>query len=273
MKRLITIASVAVLAVSALVLMQCDELLGGRPLNVTIVADTDSTVKITWGAPTEGTPDKYIVLFMETGTSGYTELGDATATEYAHDPEGKTGKYKVTAKFGSDEYDGAATPSTTPIANTGTTVGELNSADLAGYGWNRSTGDASTYTMEDAGSAANVDFYITDWAIGYTGPDYSIASPDYAPTDPGNVTPAGSWRVNAFSNLLTSEHDPLPKYVETINYFGFTDLTTDPALVACYTKADGYYALVKLSGYNTINGTVQAQSWFQLVKGLRLIQH
>jgi hypothetical protein len=34
-----------------------------------------------------------------------------------------------------------------------------------------------------------------------------------------------------------------------------------------------HYALVKLSGPDATNGTVRVETWFQLIKGLRLIQH
>ncbi len=273
MKRLISIASIGVLAVSALVLVQCDELLGGAPRSITIEAMSDSTVKITWGAPTEGAPDAYIVSFMEVGTSSYAQVAETTATSIEHDPSGATGMYKVEAKFGSDTYAGSTTPTTEPIANAVQTVSELNAAGNAGYGWNTSDGSATTYTMGEVGSAPNVDLYFTDWALGFTGPNYSIASPDEAEADPGNggFVPPASWATNSFSSSLTSETAPLPVHT-TATYFNYTDITQTPFIVGCYTE-DGYYAMVKINSYNTGSGEFQVQSWFQLVEGLRLIKH
>jgi len=243
---------------------------GGAPTGVALEAATDSTVKVWWTAPTGGTPDKYYVAFMATDAPTYTDFDTVTTTYVVHDPAGKTGKYKVTAVFGSQTYDAASPPRTTPIATATTTVCELNGAGSAGYGWDRTAGAGSTYSMNYAGNAAYVDFYITDFGVGYAGP-YSIASPDVGPSDPGGTVPAGSWRVNGFTNLLLNETDPLPSQ-SSFNYFNYTELTPDACLVGCHTD-DGYYALVKLSNYNTGTGTVSVQSWFQLIKGLRLIQH
>jgi hypothetical protein len=259
------------MATTALVLVQCDAIVGGAPLNVKVEAATDSTVKVTWSAPVEGTPDNYVVYFMETGTSTYAKLGEATTTMYEHDPMGKTGKYKVTADFGGTEYDGLTTPTTAPVANAAVSVSELNAAGNSGYGWEMSDGTGATYSMTSASNAPMVDFYISDFTTGYAGQPYSITSPDLGPTDPGNVVPAGAWKANSYTNPLTSETAPLPAH-SNLTYFNYTDLATDPIVVGCYTE-DGYYAMVKLSGYNTSSGTVQAQTWFQLVEGLRLIQH
>jgi hypothetical protein len=272
MKRLLSVAAVGIMAAAALVLMQCDTIAGGAPSGVTLAAATDSTVKVSWTAPTEGTPDKYYVAFMATDASTYADFDTVTTTTVEHNPSGKTGKYMVTAVFGSETFDAANTPSTAPIPSAATTVSELNATGNAGYGWDRTAGTGATYTMAQAGSAANVDFYITDWATGYAGSTYSIASPDLAPNDSGGVAPTGSWRVNGFTDPLTSEQAALPLH-SAVTYLSYTDLATDPILVGCFTTADGYYALVKLSGYNTGAGTVSVQSWFQPIKGLRLIQH
>jgi len=271
MKKLLTIAGICLLTVSALVLVRCDTVSGGAPTDVKLEAATDITVKVTWTAPTEGTPDKYYVAFMATGTSAYADFDTVTTTTATHDPAGKTGKYKVTAVFGSTTYDAATTPGTAPIATAAATVSELNASGNSGYGWDRPEGTGTTYTMSQAGSAANVDFYISDFDGGSAGP-YSIVSPDQGPSDPGGVVPAGSWKASGFTDALTNEDDPLPVHTTTA-YFNLTDLTTDPILVGCFTTSDnGYYALVKLSSYNTA-GTVSVQTWFQLIKGLRLIQH
>jgi hypothetical protein len=273
MRRLISIVIVGIVAVAALTMTRCTSVTGGAPTGVTLTAATDSTVKVSWTAPTEGTPDKYYVAFMATDASTYTDFDTVTAVTVDHDPAGKTGKYKVTAVFGSEPYDAATTPSTAPIATPAATVSELNATGNAGYGWDRTAGTGTTYSMKVAGNAASVDFYITDWAAGFAGPTYSIASPDLAPTDTmGGLHVSGTWRINGFTDPLTSEQAALPVH-SAVTYLSYTDLATDPILVGCFTTADGYYALVKLSGYNTGAGTVSVQTWFQTIKGLRLIQH
>jgi len=270
MKRILAIA---VVAVAVLMLVRCDELVGDRPTNVELSAATDSTVKVTWTAPAGSAPDKYVVKFKETGTATFVTLDDnVTATEYTHDPAGKTGNYMVAAMFGSTEYEALSAPTSAPITTAATSVSELNAAGNSGYGWSTSTGAGATYTMTDAGNAANVDFYITNFLAGYSGTPYSIASPDMGPNDPGGVVPTGSWKVNAFSNPVLDDQAPLPKYNQGVNYFNYTDIATDPTFVGCHTAA-GYYALVKLAGVNTGDGTVQVTTYFQLVEGLRLVQH
>jgi hypothetical protein len=271
MKRLLSILVVGGIAASALFLMQCNSITGGAPSGVALSAATDSTVMVTWTAPTEGTPDKYYVAFMETGASAYVNFDTVTTTSVEHFPAGKTGKYMVTAVFGSETFDAATTPSSEPVATSAMTVSELNATGNSGFGWDRTGGTGTTYSMTVGGNAASVDFYITDFATGFAGPTYSIASPDEGPNDAGGVVPTGSWRVNGFSNALTNENDPLPLHSSTA-YFNFTDLATDPVLIGCWT-ADGYYALVKLSSYNMSAGTVSVQTWFQKIKGLRLIEH
>ncbi|MGB9742749.1 MAG: fibronectin type III domain-containing protein [candidate division WOR-3 bacterium] len=246
----------------------CGSIIGGAPTGFQISAETDSTIKLTWNAPAEGTPDKYIVYFKETGTASYTEIANnITTTTFSHNPNGKTGTYKVAAKFGSEVYECLTTVSSVPVATTALTVAELNAAGNSGYGWNRTTGEGATYSMTQAANAANVDFYITDFQT----TTYSIASPDQGPTDPGGVVPAGSWRVNAIAGPLTSENAPLPAHSPSV-YFNYQEITQTPFLAGIYTQ-DGYYALAKLDGFNSGEKTYQVSGWFQLVKGLRLIQH
>lgn len=272
MKRLLAFTGLCVLAVCALVMVQCEEMTGGTPLNVRIEAATDTTVRISWSAPVEGTPDKYILYFKSVEAASYTNIYEGAALSYEHNPNGATGSYKVTSVFGSNTYD-ANPVSSVPINTSAQTVAELNATGNSGYGWSQSTGTGSTYSMVQAGNAANVDFYITDFATGFTGSPYNIASPDLGPTDPGGVVPPGAWRANAFADRVTDPQAPLPKYVQGTNYFNYTPLETDPAFVPAYLKAEGYYALVKVSGRNQGAGTVQVETWFQLVKGLRLIKH
>jgi hypothetical protein len=161
MKKLLSIAAIVVLSLSALVLVQCDTITGDAPTNVKLEALTSSTVKVTWSAPSTSTPDKYIVSFMETGTSSYVKLTpEPTTTSLDHDPAGKTGKYMVTAVFGSTEYNSMTTPTTAPVATASMNVDELNAAGNSGYGWDRTSGEGVTYSMTQASNAASVDFYV-----------------------------------------------------------------------------------------------------------------
>jgi len=44
-------------------------------------------------------------------------------------------------------------------------------------------------------------------------------------------------------------------------------------MLYCYEDDEGYFALIKFSNINTSAGTIQAETWFQTVQGLRLIAH
>ncbi|MEO0069501.1 MAG: fibronectin type III domain-containing protein [candidate division WOR-3 bacterium] len=270
MKRLLSIAGVLSLVILAIIFVRCPGITGGEPTNLRVVADTDSTVKLTWTAPTEGTPDKYIVYFKDVSAASYTMVANnVTTTEYIHDPNGATGTYQVAAMFGSEEYKSSSTVSTVPIATSAKTVAELNASGNSGYGWNRSDGSGTTYSMDEVANAPNVDFYITDFQ---TSPVvYSIASPNLAPNDQPQIVEQGPWRVNGIA-VVTSETAPLPTHNTTI-YHNYEEITATPFFAAVYTNADGYYALVKLDGFNPQNKTYEASTWFQLVKGLRLIKH
>lgn len=270
MKKSYTIA-IFVLIVAALTLyVSCPPTTGSEPTGVTLTAEEDTLVKISWTAPTEGTPDKYVVYFKAVGAANYTNVAEVTTTSYIHNPAGATGDYYVAAKYGSDEED-SDVKTTIPISTAAVTVGELNAAALSGYGWDRTTGTGATYSMTTNTNVTKVDFYLTNFAVGTATP-YNIASPDQGPTDAGGVVPTGSWRVNGISDPITDPQAPLPKYISGTTYFNYTPINTYPTYLAVKTD-DGYYGLIKVDGLNTTNATVQVSSWFQTVKGLRLIKH
>jgi len=267
-----------VAAVAALALAGCESFIGGAPTEVTLGAASDTTVRVSWEAPAGGVPDSYVVAFMATDASTWVDFTAATesATTADHNPAGKTGRYRVTAVFGASTFTAAATPSSTPIHTAGVLVGELNAAEPSGYGWARDSGDGATFTMTYASNADKIDFYITDWATEYAGPHYSIASPDWGPHEPGGagMVPPGAWRATAFCPVSSSQ-SPLPAFGTGV-YDNNLELGEDSTLVAVCTDTTGnsrHYALVKLGRPDTANGTVEVETWFQLIKDLRLIQH
>lgn len=276
MKKLLPIAALCVVAILAFMRTDCGSITIGEVQNLKVSAATDSTVKLTWSVPLEGTPDKYVVYFMAVGQTTYALEGEVTAAplEYLHNPHGFTGSYKVTAVFGGDPSDGVVVK-TEPAHTALASVFELNAAGSSGYGWDKTSGAGSTYSMEQVGSAANVDFYLSDWAASSgTGPFYLI-SPDLGPTDPGGVVPAGAWKANGLAAPVT-EQGPLPAHVSG-NYFTQQELTQYPMFVGvCIigaSSADDYFALVKVSDRNDSDHSVKVESWFQMVKGLRLTNH
>jgi hypothetical protein len=150
---------------------------------------------------------------METGTADWLDVGSAvdSATHADHNPLGRTGRYRVTAVYGGRPYPATETPTSAPVHTAAMAVGELNSAVYSGYGWSRDSGAGTLFAMGHASNAPRVDFYVTDWAIGSTGPDYYVASPDWGPYEPGGsgLVPIGAWRQNWLKSI-SERGSPLP---------------------------------------------------------------
>jgi hypothetical protein len=241
------------------------------PIGLTLSAATDTTVLVSWSPPPGDAPAQYNVYFRDVRSGTFELKATTAATNYTHNPPGSTGQYVVSAVYGAIEKSCPDTATTIPVHTEQMSLAELNVAGHAGYGWDRVTGAGSTYNMSNASSVPFVDFYITDWTRGYDQTPYSIASPDGAPSDPGEIAPAGNWRVTSFTDPLIDVTNLLPAY-STRTYFSYTDINSNPTWIGCYTQ-DGHYALVELSDVNAVSGTVQVETWFQPVRGLRLIRH
>ncbi|MCX6840861.1 MAG: hypothetical protein NTX53_00990 [candidate division WOR-3 bacterium] len=261
----------ASIVIGLLVLVGCGGN-GRAPLNLRLEADTDSTVKVVWSVPVDATPDEYLVYFRAVGETSYSLVAETTANLWSHNPSGATGWYRVEAKYGGETYAAGTNPSTVPVRTDTVALAELNAAGNSGFGWERSTGRGRTCPMTSRQSVRSADLYITDFKPPYANQQpYSVASPDMGPSDPGNVVPSDSWRVNVFTDTLPDENAMLPSYSETA-YFNFTDMLRVPCNIGCHT-ADGHYALVKVVGVDVENCWVRVETWYQLVPGLRLIRH
>jgi hypothetical protein len=225
---------------------------------------------------------------METGTSEWLDVASASdsATRADHNPLGRTGRYRVSAVYGGRPYHAIETPTSTPVHTAAVAVGELNSPVSSGYGWSRDSGVGSLSTMVYASNAARVDFYVTDWALGFAGPDYYVASPDWGPYEPGGgLVPAGSWRPN-WLKALSESQSPLPPFDSTV-YANNLKLAADSTLVAVvctdtvfladttdtFVTVSRHYAIARFGRPDTLTGTVQVETWFQRISDLRLIEH
>jgi hypothetical protein len=249
----------------------CGNLSEGPPAELLLSAASDTTIRISWTAPGGSVPDSYVIAFMETGTSSWLDVGSATdsATKADHNPLGRTGRYRVTTVFGSRSYPATGSPTSAPVHTGAFAVGELNSSVYSGFGWDRDSGTGSVFTMGYASNANRVDFYITDWSTGFAGPDYYVASPDWGPYEPGGrgLVPVGRWRPNGFTHNLKLGSD------STLVAVVCTDTIVTADTTDTIVTVSRHYALVRLGSPDTVSGTVQVETWFQRIKGLRLIQH
>ena len=280
MKRTLSVALTGCAALTLLVVIQGCGVLGGPPTGVAVSAgpgESDSTVLVSWTTPAEGSPDKYKVYFRPLSDTGYTALGETTATSFAHNPHGVTGQYKVAALFGADAYEGAEKPTTVPAATGTVTLFEINTdSSRCGFGWSRDSGIGKVYSMTDSTNCAFVDFYVTDLAAGTGGP-LDIVSPNKADTiDSGavGIVPRAAWKANGFSNPVSAETVPSYQAPPNATYYVYVQVA-QPCLFGVYTAGDTlkHYAFIKVDSVNAAVGKVWLQTWYQLVPGLRLIRH
>ena len=243
---------------------------GGPPTTVQLgSANSGLGVLVCWNQPSEGKPDKYLVYFRSLDESTYSVVGDTTDLSYIHNPHGLTGSYKVAAVFWTQSYFSTCEPSTVPIATDTTTIAELDTSGNSGYGWSRTSGSGQTYSMIEKSNAPFVDFYITDSSVGSRRFPYETASPSLAPNDPsGRVEPSSSWKSTWFTPPLTGAIETLPAQ----GYERSTRITRTPTVVGCHTQ-DGYSALIEVTEVNAGAASIRAVTWFQKVRGLRLVRY
>jgi hypothetical protein len=240
----------------------------GPVRNLSLMAETDSTVRLGWSPPIEGVPNLYRVMFAPVGQSPVValETGDTTCV---HDPAGMTGEYRVLAQFGGINVEPEETLSTIPVQSGATWVGELSGPDKPGCGWPAPDRVAATYDMSDTAWVDLIEFYVTDLKAGSNGPTYYLASPDLAPADSGGSVPAGRWHVTAFAELA-DEQDPVPAVGDSA--WKSTARVPGTMVAACHVE-QGYFAMVKVTQLRIQQNDLRLQAWFQPVQGLRLLRH
>lgn len=244
---------------------------GGPALNLSLRAETDTTVRLTWSPPVEGTPSLYRVMFNPVGGGPPVVACETTDTTCEHNPSGMTGDYSVFALFGATPYEGADTLSTIPVHTGTTTVGELSGPDEPGCGWPEPGWIARAYEMGDTTWVDSIEFFVTDFKPGSDGPTYYLASPDLAPADSGGSVPAGRWDTTRFA-VLADEQGPVPAIGDTA-WNSKAAVAAAPVVAACHT-GQGYFAVVKVTKLRIApQKDLQLQAWFQPVQGLRLLRH
>ncbi len=238
------------------------------PCSLELSAYAGVYVRLRWNRGRNSDSVRYGIWFRRSGMTGFVMVDAVSGQSFIHDPAGSTGEYLVSARGSGLEIFSAETLSTLPIYTDTLVVGELNTTLNAGVGWDSQTGLARPVSMRDSGGMARADLYFTDFTPGWLGPTYYLASAARGPLDPGGVVPQGAWRATGLLGLFGG-HEPLPQY-DSLLYQSAVDVSAFVSYCAAYTS-DGYYALVKSLGPNTIDGTLKVVTWFQRVRGLRLI--
>jgi hypothetical protein len=243
------------------------------PASLSISADnTGSRVILTWEpSPTEDI-DGYIIYFKPlNGSFSPIDTVEATETWCEVNPNGVSGDYHVTAYKCENESDPTEDVSTIPYHTASTILYELNASGDNGYGWDRISGQGNTYPMSQATSAEFVDFYLTNFAAGYAFLPYYLASPDVSQqAHDSTIVPSASWKVNGILTVTNEQANSILPAAG--NYVTYEELTGN-TYYGVHTQ-DNYYGVIYTNGMpNTQNGTQSIETWFQLVNGLRLVNH
>lgn len=250
MKEKILILALGILVVT-LVFIGCEQVIEpSAPRNLKLVGtDNGLKVKLTWDAPIEAI-DGYYIYFKPAGSDTWqkTKL-TGTATTYTHDPNKKTGDYKVTAYKGDKESDPTAIKTTIPKETPNIILNELNAAGNSGLGFSLTDGSAFSWSMVAPDAADKVDFYLTDFTAGSPGPFY-ISSGDVVATaqEAGRPaqTPTSGWRVNGI--LIDPFEDATNKVVKAgKDWVG----TTSPYAAWQAFAANGTYGITVNYGETT----------------------
>jgi hypothetical protein len=241
------------------------------PSGLVLASQSGVQVKVSWSAAGQGDSVEYAVWFQALDSTEFENVGKAQRTSFTHDPLGLTGWYTVSARRGTEEVFSAETVNTIPVFSDTMVLHELNSDSLAGMGWDSLTGRARLGSMRDTSDAPLLDVYLTDLTPGDTGPSFYLACAAFGPEDPGGVVPAGPWRDSRLIGLLGSIQNPLPEF-DSLLYERVVDMNSSRSNAAVHTPED-FYALVSGFGTNPSAGTLRVVTWFQPIKGLRLIEH
>jgi len=116
---------------------------------------------------------------------------------------------------------------------------------------------------------------VTDWATGRPGRSTRLPARTGGHTNRAAGVSCRPARGVRPVSICWHQRSPLPPF-RLGGYDNNLPLSADSTLVAVCTDtvgAERYYALVKLGRPDAANGTVAFESWFQVIKGLRLIQH
>ncbi|MBM3331772.1 hypothetical protein FJY68_07980 [candidate division WOR-3 bacterium] len=240
----------------------------GPARSLSLWAETDSTVRLAWSPPVEGVPNLYRVMFKPARDTLRVAL-ETNDTTCVHDPAGLTGDYRVLARFGGIYVEPEETLSTIPVQSGTTTVGELSGTGRPGCGWPGPGRAAATYDMSDTAWVDLVDFYVTDFKPGSSGPTYYLASPGLAPDDSGGSVPAGRWHVTSFAELA-GEQSRVPPVGDSA---WRSSARVPGAMVAGCRTEQGYFAMISVGQLRIQQKEVRLQAWFQSVQGLRLLRH
>ncbi len=226
-------------------------------------------VRISW-SPVDSA-DGYIIQYRALGDSVWmliATMQSAQETTFVHDPDLHVGDYRVFS-FKNDELSMPSEIVTTvPVATETIELRELNLGGNSGYGWDRINGTGSSYPMFYPVNAAVVDFYFTNLRSDYSTPPFYIASPSYSRMSLDSImVPGAAWRDNG---IRWVQRDTAAFLLPDTGYTTHEE-AAENAFYGVKTQ-DGYYGLIYIQDIDTTAGELRLRTWFQKVRGLRLLE-
>lgn len=212
--------------------------------------------------------DKYIVYSDDTPVDTVTTT-TATITVPAK-------VVKVTSVVDGDESD-PATLDVAPVERTGQELWERSAEGHSAYGWNTQTGIGDDYSILDATSFSEFDFYLDDLTAGTVNPaEIYFVQPAYnAFGDPFNNVGTGFHRAGVSYDDLDIGPAPEVNYYEPrsenpivggVTYVFWVDHANDDAL-----GPDDFFVKVLVTAVGS-DGKVQFEYAFQKIAGLRWVK-
>lgn len=276
--------------VRVLVLVAIGVLLATSPLRdwpvaVSLYADSDTTVVVTWysqeekggfcDSPPPDPYDSFELFFQPVGETSWTSAGRTRDTFMAHDPQHRVGNYSVRGWRRSEVnwhpgyYDYAAT--TVPRHIGPFRLHEVSTGDTSAIGFEYYAG-SYLYVMDTSTTWAGPDAYVTDYKAGSSG-SLLLMSPSLVPGDSGAHVlsrNADYWHTTWFSSPLPDEQSTPPHWEPFAPWAQVCSLPYAPLLFACRRQSNNY-ALIKVLSLDSTS--VELEAWYQPICGLRLVGH
>jgi hypothetical protein len=253
------------------------------PVEVGIRPDSDTTFYVTWystdrlgfgcgpNKPDLPVYDSFELMFRPVSDTVWTSLGRTRDTFMFCNPHGHTGDYSVRGfQVGETQWNAGEYASTVPQHIDTVTLFELSTRLPCGFRFGYCKDEERTFVL-DSSAISDAAFYLTDFEPGVQGRMLYLASPEYAPYDPGgSVPPSPHWCETWLTGPLQDEQSPLPAW----DIYRWSKACSLPAAgLYAFSRGNRGYALISVTSVDMPESRVRLEAWHQPQSRLRLIEH
>ncbi|MBN2543866.1 hypothetical protein JXI42_13485 [bacterium] len=250
MKKFLTL--LLVLALASFLFLGCEEDTGeeviGAPTGLTITAGGNETsLVLTWTAPSTGTAEKYLIYFE----GDLIDSVDAPTTTKTLTPNA-LGEYKVSAVSEDGEEGNKSGGSSTELVEQISQgpiywISDPSPTHPSAYGWT-TDGSGATYSAQEA-NQGSVDFYLDA--------DFDIASPSRTTWSNPHTT-GMKLAGTSYADVTLADASGYVDYEEVVNggtYF--------------FWVHDSYYVKLQITAYDAVNHSITFKYGFQRIANFR----